>query len=178
MPTDIKYVALLRGITPTNPKMRNQKLQAEFERLGFQNVKGVISSGNIIFSTPRTDVAEIESDLEQIIKANLGFTTSAIIRTQKQLKSVMANDPFKSFDHSPNSYLTVTFLQKPAPSPATKQAPPNSFTIVKTTPSEICGVTNTSLKSPNPMTYLEKQYGKQITTRTSKTVERLIRMME
>lgn len=42
----IKYVALLRGIAPTNPNMRNDKLREVFEKPGFKNVQTVISSGN------------------------------------------------------------------------------------------------------------------------------------
>ncbi|MBA3630747.1 MAG: DUF1697 domain-containing protein [Actinobacteria bacterium] len=40
------YVALLRGIGPSNPNMRNDRLRAVFEDLGFSNVRAVISSGN------------------------------------------------------------------------------------------------------------------------------------
>lgn len=39
------YVALLRGIVPLNPNMRNEKLRGVFEKLGFTNVRTVISSG-------------------------------------------------------------------------------------------------------------------------------------
>jgi uncharacterized protein (DUF1697 family) len=45
----VKYVALLRGIAPTNPNMRNDKLRGVFEKLSFENVKTVISSGNVVF---------------------------------------------------------------------------------------------------------------------------------
>jgi len=33
----MKYVALLRGIRPSVPNMRNEKLRELFEKLGFEN---------------------------------------------------------------------------------------------------------------------------------------------
>jgi uncharacterized protein (DUF1697 family) len=52
----MKYVALLRGIGPSNPNMRNEKLRGVFEKLGFDNVQTVISSGNVLFQTPTKDM--------------------------------------------------------------------------------------------------------------------------
>jgi hypothetical protein len=45
--TSMRYVALLRGIMPTNPNMKGEKLKAVFEGLGFSNVHTVIASGNV-----------------------------------------------------------------------------------------------------------------------------------
>jgi uncharacterized protein (DUF1697 family) len=37
----IAYAALLRGISPTNPNMKNENLIRVFEDSGFQNVRTV-----------------------------------------------------------------------------------------------------------------------------------------
>ena len=43
----------------------------------------------------------------------------------------------------------------------------------------LCSVIDlTSSKTPELMTWLEKQFGKEITTRTWKTVERILKMMK
>jgi uncharacterized protein (DUF1697 family) len=44
-----RYVALIRGIGPTNPNMRNERLCKVLVDLGFNNVEAVISSGNVMF---------------------------------------------------------------------------------------------------------------------------------
>ena len=49
----MRYVALLRGIGPSNPNMRNERLRELFQKLGFQNVQTVISSGNVLLVVPR-----------------------------------------------------------------------------------------------------------------------------
>lgn len=59
-----KYVALLRGIAPTNLNMRNDKLRGVFEKLAFENVKTVISSGNVIFESPSRRAKKLEETIE------------------------------------------------------------------------------------------------------------------
>lgn len=51
------YVALLRGVTPTNPKMRNENLRGVCVGMGLSDVATVISSGNILFRSG-SDAAE------------------------------------------------------------------------------------------------------------------------
>lgn len=51
-----KYVALLRGIGPSNPNMHGAKLRGVLEGLGFRDVQSVISSGNVIFSSDLTEL--------------------------------------------------------------------------------------------------------------------------
>ena len=63
------YVALLRGIAPTNPKMRNNRLREVFEDLGFSNVRTVISSGNVLFETDSSAVRALEMGAEVFLKA-------------------------------------------------------------------------------------------------------------
>lgn len=62
-----KYAALLRGIGPSNPNMRNEKLRGVFENLGFQNVQTVISSGNVLFETRSNNIKELEAIIEKAL---------------------------------------------------------------------------------------------------------------
>src|SRR5688572_19557075 len=103
----MKYVALLRGIGPGTPNMRNDKLRGVFEGLGFKNVQSVISSGNIIFETDAIDVKSLETKIEKQWP-RLGFNSTTIIRSQKQLQALVDADPFKGLTHGSSSYLLVT----------------------------------------------------------------------
>ena len=76
-----KYIALLRGIAPTNPNRRNDKLRGVFEKLGFANVKTVISSGNVVFESPSTSVRKLEDAIEKALPEELGFHSTTIIRS-------------------------------------------------------------------------------------------------
>ena len=62
----------MRGISPTNPNMRNDKLRRVFENLGFENVKTVISSGNVIFESPSRSIRKLEEGIEKALPEELG----------------------------------------------------------------------------------------------------------
>lgn len=154
------YAAFLRGIMPTNPNMRNEKLKSVFESLGFINVQTLISSGNVIFSTKTKvkDITALESKIEKALFKELGIKSPAYIRSKEELESIIKKDPFKGHTHGPKSYLIVTF---------TKKKPREIFNNINT-------------KQPTTaqfMALLDKEHGKDITTRTWKTVERMVKKM-
>ncbi len=64
-----RYVALLRGINMLGHKpIRMEAVQNAFTHLGYQNVKTVSASGNVLFETPKRQtvlVNEIEDKLEK-----------------------------------------------------------------------------------------------------------------
>jgi uncharacterized protein (DUF1697 family) len=174
-----KYVALLRGIGPMNPNMRNDKLRGVFENLGFKNVKTVISSGNVVFETDRKDIAAMEAAIEKAWPEQLDFTSATIIRSYDELLELIANDPFKGTKHRPKTYLTVTFLKRKSSKPL-KDFPPNQgSTIGAIYDRELCAIVDTTAaKTPDLMAKAERYFGKEITTRTWKTVERICKALE
>jgi uncharacterized protein (DUF1697 family) len=176
-----KYVALLRGIAPTNPNMRNDKLRSVFEKLGFANVRTVISSGNVIFESPSRSVKKLEETIESALPEQLGFTSTTIIRSQGQILKLVDKDPFEGMVHSQKSSLNVTFLKKKR---RTNLKFPHKidnrdYELLGMYDGAICSVIDlTSAKTPDLMIWLEKKFGKEITTRTWKTVERILKVME
>lgn len=178
MPT---YVALLRGILPTNPNMRNEKFRSLFEELGFRNVKTVIASGNVIFSSPETNASMLERKIEQAFPCKLGFESATIIRSQQELEALIASKPFGSLEDTPHSKLQVTFLKDergvatPLPSPAEGK----SYALVGGTKNTLFSTIDLSGdKTPDLMTWLEKNFSKKITTRTWKTVVKIVTSMQ
>jgi uncharacterized protein (DUF1697 family) len=175
-----KYVALLRGIAPLNPNMRNDKLRGVFEKLGFSNVKTVISSGNVIFESSSRRVRELEERIENAFPEELGFNSTTIIRSQKQIQQLVDNDPFQGMEHSQTSNLNVTFLKKKRKIDIKfpYKVDNRDYTLLEMHDGAICSVIDlTSAKTPDLMLWLEKRFGKEITTRTWKTVERILKAM-
>jgi uncharacterized protein (DUF1697 family) len=175
-----RYVALLRGIAPTNPNMRNDKLRGVFEKLGFENIKTVISSGNVIFESPSRSARRLEETIQSAFPEQLGFTSTAILRSQGQIQKLVDRDPFQGREHSQKSSLNVTFLQKKRSialkSPYTVED--RDYTLLGVYDGAICSVIDlTSPRTPDLMLWLEKQFGREITTRTWKTVERILKAM-
>jgi uncharacterized protein (DUF1697 family) len=156
------YVALLRGISPTNPNMRGEKLKGVFESLGFKNVRTVIASGNVVFESNIKNERALETKIEKALFTQLGFKSATMIRSQNELERLVKKNPFKKMTHSSQSYLIVTFFKHTS----------------KTDARELATVIDLSTrKTPDFMREAEKKYGKEITTRTWKTVDRILKKM-
>jgi uncharacterized protein (DUF1697 family) len=168
-----KYVALLRGITPGNPSMRNDKLCAVLEELGLHDVRSVISSGNLLFESPATNPSALESMIEAAWPPKLGFASATIVRSYEDLRTLITEKPFGSREHNRSAALNVTFLKR-KPAAAATPAMGKGYTIVRTYDGEVCTILDTTAaKTPQLMTDLEKLFGKEITTRTWRTVLRI-----
>lgn len=178
------YAAFLRGIGPSNPNMRNDKLRSVFEGLGLTNVRPVISSGNILFDSDERDTVALERRAEKALLENLGIKSTTIIRSKSELQSFEQSHPFEGFNHARQTYLTVTLLKDRA-SQALKElarTPPDGASkilSIDTKISAICALTDTTVaKTPDFMLWLERQLGKDITTRTWQTIKRIVKKME
>jgi len=154
-----KYVALLRGIGPGNPNMTSAKFKEFFESLGFTNVKPVISSGNVVFEATTTDEKKLEDKIEKELPKKLEFSRTTIVRSEKDLRKLLARNPYKGVEDKAPNYLLVTFFKDRRP--------------------ELCSVLNmNSGQTTNFMAKLDKEYGKEISSRTWKTVHRILKAME
>jgi uncharacterized protein (DUF1697 family) len=175
-----QYVALLRGIGPGNPNMRNEKLRGVFEKLGFANVQSVISSGNILFESDETNQTKLESAIEKAIALELGFESTTIIRSRSQLQKLVDSAPFNDLAHGPKSYLLVTFFKR---STDVKFDLPyyvddRPYYIIAASAHDLCSVTdNTEQPTTDLMAWLEKQFSKDITSRTWLTVQRILKKL-
>jgi uncharacterized protein (DUF1697 family) len=175
------YVAFLRGIAPMNPNMKNEKLKGVFEDLGFENIQTVISSGNVLFESPSSDVQSLEATIEEAWPKKLGFYSTTIVRNHDQIKRLVDENPFKGISADRNLYLNVTFLKS---DPKTKLNYPyepadKSWKLLGFYEGAVCSVTDLSkTRTPDLYTQLEKLFTKEITTRTWQTVNRILKKFE
>jgi uncharacterized protein (DUF1697 family) len=173
----VRYVALLRGIGPLNPNMRNDKLRGVFESLGFGDVQTVISSGNVVFDADSRDVRALETRIEDAWPEQLGFHSTTIIRTREQMQELAAMNPFGDRADTPATSLQVTFLKREPDVALDVPYTPKTgdYTIVAVRDRVICSVVDLTVsRTPDLMRLLEKMLGKEITTRTWKTVHRIL----
>lgn len=116
------YVALLRAV---NVAGRNQvamsDLRGMLTDLGFDDVKSLLQSGNLIFKTGAGAGAAIEARLEAETTKRLGVKTAYIVRTAKEMDAVIANNPFPAEAERDPGHLVVVFL-KDAPTASAVEA--------------------------------------------------------
>jgi uncharacterized protein (DUF1697 family) len=160
--------------------MRNENLRRAFEELGFWNVQTVLSSGNVLFETESSDVKELELLIERTLPEQLDFRSNTIVRGKKELQDLFLENPFGNIKDTPKSRLNVTFLKnKPEtdlefPYPAEDEG----FIVLGIFNGVVFSMVNLERsKTPHLMSWLEKEFGKEITTRTWKTVGRIVRKL-
>ncbi len=135
----MEYVALLRGIGPANPSMRNENLRRVLEGLGHGNVQTVISSGNVLFEADSADAAALEAEIEAAWPEQLGFESTTILRTRAQLEQLVSGNPFGDREDVPASRLQATFLKdEPSQSLELPLTPAEDFTIVAIVDRTVC----------------------------------------
>jgi uncharacterized protein (DUF1697 family) len=71
-----RYVAFLRGVSPLNAKM--PELKQCFESAGFEDVRTLLSSGNVAFSSKASKEPLLARRAEAAMQAHLGRTFSTI----------------------------------------------------------------------------------------------------
>jgi len=108
-----RYVALLRGI---NVGGRNKVAMADLREAvavaGYEAVATHIQSGNVLFQTDRP-AAGLEEDLESVLEARFGIPLVVVVRSHRQLRSVVARAP-EGFGERPDTYHSdAVFLRSP-----------------------------------------------------------------
>jgi uncharacterized protein (DUF1697 family) len=168
-----RYVALLRGVMPTNAKM--SALKDAFERAGFTDVKTVLGSGNVVFSARAASEASLERRAEAAMNERLGRTFPTIVRSVEALQAIVAADPHADFPLSPGAKRVVTFLRA---NPKTRLSLPielDGARVLCLRGREVYSDYVRTPKGPVFMTLIEKTVGKDVTTRTWDTVVKLAR---
>mgnify|MGYP001599812318 FL=1 len=165
-----RYVAFLRSVSPMNAKMPD--LKRSFERAGFRDVKTLLSSGNVVFTSQVKSVAEIERKAETAMTQQLGRTFYTIVRPIDALRRLLEADPYATFTFPAEAKRVVTFLREPRKPRRPLPVEMDGARIHALVGREIFSSYLRGPRGPVFMTLLEKTFGSDITTRTWETVRR------
>ena len=108
------YVALLRGINVGgNNIIKMTDLKACFESLGFKDVRTYIQSGNVLFRAVGSNQASLTKRIETALSKSFNYKSRVVVRSQKQMKAIIAKAP-KGFGSDQDTYrYDVLFLKDP-----------------------------------------------------------------
>ncbi len=179
MASVIKYAALLRGINVGgNKKVPMADLKKLLEKAGFTNVKTLLASGNVILEATEKDPMKLRKNLEMLIEKKFGFPVPVIIRTIDALHALSKTNPFKGIPVTEATRLYITFLSD-TPTSTLKipyTSPDKFMTILAVTDGEVISVLTVTADrgSVDSMAIIEKEFGKNVTTRNWNTVQKMI----
>jgi uncharacterized protein (DUF1697 family) len=166
----MRYAAFLRGVMPTNAKMA--ELKRAFEAAGFTDIETILGSGNLVFDAPKASVASLERKAEAAMQKRMGKSFLTIVRSIDSLRELLESDPFGKL--KPGAKRIVTFLRRP---PASLELPieRDGARIIRLEGNNLFSAYLPTPKGPVFMTMIEKLAGKEQTTRTWQTIEKVAR---
>jgi uncharacterized protein (DUF1697 family) len=113
----IRYVAFLRAINVGGHTVTMADLKRPFERIGFDDVETFIASGNVMFSTTRRSTARLEKQIEDALRAALGYDVATFVRTDHEVAAVARYRPFPDAAMRSAQSLNVGFVALPIDAP-------------------------------------------------------------
>lgn len=142
------------------------------EDAGFSDVKTLLSSGNVAFSTPRAvPLPALQKRVEKTMRDGAGYEFMTIVRASSHLQKLIGADPFAEFKLPAGGKRVLTFLLDPdAVHDIELPISRDEASILKRIGGEVLCVYVPNAKGPAFMQLLEKTFSKAITTRTWDTV--------
>ena len=110
-----RYIALLRAVNVGGTgKLPMAELRSMCESVGFTNVRTYIASGNVVFSSRKSEAA-IKSVLEKQVAAYAGKSVGVMVRSAEEIAQVLADNPFAK---APPNRTMAFFLDRKPPADA------------------------------------------------------------
>jgi uncharacterized protein (DUF1697 family) len=109
------FIALLRAVNVGGTgKLPMSDLKDICEQLSFEWVRTYIASGNVVFSSRKSEAA-IKAALEKRLEAYAGKPVGVLVRSAGEMAQVLADNPFPKA--APNRVMAV-FLDRAPPADA------------------------------------------------------------
>lgn len=168
-----RYAAFLRGVMPTNAKM--PALRRAFEEAGFDEVRTVLGSGNVVFGARAASEATLQRRAEQAMQEHLGRTFMAFIRPVEALQALLADDPFAPYRLPESAKRIVTFLREEPPRALPLPPEQDGARVLEVRGREVFTTYVPTPRGPVFMTLIARTFGADLTTRTWDTVKKVAR---
>jgi uncharacterized protein (DUF1697 family) len=110
-PVTNRYVALVRGINNIGAAKRiaMADLRRIFEDLGFEEVRTLLNSGNVVFTAARSSADDLAASIEKAIAERCGVTPRVMVLKRREIAAAVEGNPLKSIAADPSRLLVMTF---------------------------------------------------------------------
>ena len=90
-----QYISFLRGINVGgHHRVPMAELGKEMTKLGFENVKTLLNSGNVLFHTSLHQEDQLEELIADHLEKTFGFPIPVLIRKPEVILDLVSNNPF------------------------------------------------------------------------------------
>ncbi|RKW70441.1 DUF1697 domain-containing protein [Galactobacter caseinivorans] len=105
-----EWVALLRGVNVGGVTVRSADLKELFQSLGFEGVRTVLATGNVLFSAAGTPAA-LKAQIETELGARFGYDAWIVLEPRQRLARIVSAYPFDE-DVEHHAYVVFGSNQK------------------------------------------------------------------
>jgi uncharacterized protein (DUF1697 family) len=173
-------VAFLRGINVGgHHKVPMAELKATLASMGFSDIKTLLNSGNVVFTTVPTEIAALEAQMAEALEKQFGFPVPVLIRKMEDIQQLVADNPFKNIEVHKDIRLYVTFLRNDAKNKLTLPwtSADGAFHILSSDDKMLLSTVDISkTKTTDAMKVLDKNFTKDVTTRNWNTLVKIAQL--
>lgn len=107
--TSKRYIALLRGINVGRAKrVAMADLRKLIGDLGYEDVRSVLNSGNVVFQGPARPQDEVAAGIEEALVLKLGVAARVMVLDSEELGAIVAANPL--LDVAADHARLLTFI--------------------------------------------------------------------
>ena len=134
-----RHAAFLRGVNLGKRMTKSADLIAAFAAMGFAGARTLIASGNVLFDA--RPAAGLARRIEQGLERHFGFDIGVVLRTDEELRAMVAADPFRDVPPDADAKLYVALLREPVgKSLGAPFGVPGDFNVVSATDGELFAI--------------------------------------
>ncbi len=113
-----RTIAFLHAINVAGRIVANADLRAQFELMGYRNVRTFISTGNVVFEMPTRPTMLITQRIEKQLQAAFGMPIPTFLRTEAELAAIVKHRAFDFSTLYASKEMHVGFVANPLASDA------------------------------------------------------------
>lgn len=174
-------VALIRGINVGKAKrVAMAELRAELEKIGYEDVRTLLNSGNVVFTLPAKSKGEPDSRVEEVLEKRLKVPAKVVVLSAAEVAEAIEGNPLLEYaEGDPARFLVAalaTRIDRKALAALAKQDwTPDDFAIGKRVAYLWCA---SGILASKMLTAFNRATGDGATTRNWTTMLKLRAMAE
>lgn len=102
------YVAFLRGVNVGGNTLKMADVKQTFEDTGFTDVRTILASGNVVFTSDRTDRAKLKKDIESALRKAFGYDAWIVLLDVETVGNIIADFPFEAERDGWHNYVLLS----------------------------------------------------------------------
>ena len=167
-----KYIAFLRGINVGTIRIKMPDLKMGFEKMGFQEVKTYLQTGNVVFNSEK-NIVEMKAILEKNLSETFHYQAFVLLYEFDSLAAIIEKYPFAKVE---SHHAYIIFVES--------NAIFEELTLISETMSEEIATGNTvlywkvtkgeSLNTPFAKITAKVKYKSTTTVRNIHTLEKML----